>query len=220
MRSELYILFVICCLALNSLSSQGSDTVNTIASNKWEIGVSFALVDPIFAFDRKMAKNGVGISGAVFRKMGREKPLYLGNRISWFLFSRLTTNYEDVVDGEIFEFRDRTGSNLLETQFLCRFQPELNFWLWPYVESGVGLQYFHTSFSSLDLEDDSVFGYRIDHGDIGLMFSLNGGAQFNVLRGFLLGDLGIGYTMGSFSSYDSPIEASLIDPDANPFGQI
>lgn len=149
-----------------------------------------------------------GITLNYFRNIrtGNRFNQYIGAELNWvdLQSKRAELSYQDI-NGEFVDYTNWADAELVSLTVLYRVQPDLDFWLWPYLEAGAGISWFYTMerdrFPGINGDDDEV---EVDLLDWKLTanFKFGTGIQYYIvgLGGYV--DLSWRYVYHSLVTYD------------------
>lgn len=169
-------------------------------------GMNFILGFPVGAFKEKQPEIGIGFSGNVLVEV--RKPLSVGLDVSWQQYDSefdffLETNQNTF---ESFTTKEEANNNILGINAVFRVEPEVNFFLKPYLEGTFGVNRFHTKTVFSDADSDEQLNTISEHSDWALTYGAAAGVLVNVWQGLLFLDLKCAYRIGNTAQYYTRIE--------------
>ena len=171
---------------------------------------------PLRQFERNMDETGFGFGGELLYNVQYQQPVWAGIGVHSFAFDDYSLIYTEIFDGELFEYREVTASRLFVAHVLFRFQPDLNFFLQPYVQGGFGMHWFFTNTKIEDRDIDEIVERYKENKDSAFGYSLHAGLQF-VPKGApeIRVDLRVGYFKNPSAEY-MRYDPSLGEEDSFP----
>ena len=160
-------------------------------------------------------ESGFGLGGEFLYRIRHNGPVFMGLGIHTFEFDNDAIEYEEEVDGVLFNTREKTASRLFHAGAVVRFQPEVNFVLQPYLQGIGGFNYFWTNTKLKDLDEDETFD-RIHEGHSSV-FTYGAQAGVQIVPNFyeIRADLRVGYLRNSSVEYQV-INRELGDENSFP----
>lgn len=171
-------------LFINNSNSQEIDTgeYRIVAS----IAPSFWMGFPAGKFQDKMDATalGVGING--FGKI-KNSPIWLGGNFGYLLLDREKKKIQvEVADTDLFEkYNWRTAVESMYLTGMVRFQPALDFFIWPYVQFNAGARRLYTRTSlheayanGDDDDNNTLVDAKLESEDWGFTYGGTAGLQF------------------------------------------
>ena len=148
------------------------------------------------------ADQGIGFGGELLYKFNPDQPVWVGAGIHTFRFDHYTVGYTQEIDGEFFNFEERTATRMFLAHALIRFQPELQYFLRPYLQGGLGMHWIFTNTKIKDVDVDEFVDRINEQRDAILGFALNAGVHL-VPRRFpdFRADLRFGYFRNASATY-------------------
>ena len=142
-------------------------------------GLNFQLGLPVGALKDNLDRTGWGFGGSFIGRLGSEKPIYAGLDLSFQTLDRESLVEQEIINGIVEEFRVTTKNHLMNAHFLVRYQPEVNFFIRPFVEGMLGTKVFYTRTAITDLANSSeTLSSDFDRGDWAA--SIGGGVGFQI----------------------------------------
>jgi hypothetical protein len=123
-------------------------------------------------------RHGFGFGGELLYNLQDRKPLWAGAGAHSFAFDEFSMVYSQEIDGEIFNYRDKTVSRIFMLHGVMRFQPEVRFFLQPYLQGAAGIHWFFTNTKTRDLDYDEQVERINENRDAIWGFSLQAGVQY------------------------------------------
>lgn len=111
--------------------------------------LSMPFVIPQQKFDENMNDNGLGF-GAAFLVQPKDLPLKFGLNADYIFYDNEKVRVEDQIGGFTRKFDIRTRTNSFLTHAIVRYQPNLDFFIQPFIEANVG---FHALTTNTRLSD-------------------------------------------------------------------
>jgi hypothetical protein len=99
---------------------------------------------------------GLGVGGEFLYRLQKGGPVWGGLGVHSFIFDRYTLRYSQELDGEIFNYQDRTASRVFMAHGLLRFQPKIRFVIRPYVQGALGVHWFFTNTTIKDTDANEI----------------------------------------------------------------
>lgn len=218
-------IFYLCFLSF-AIQANGQDIVEADTSQnavflKNDIGIGGSLTIPVGFYRQHLKGIYPGISLSYYRniKSSNQFNQYVGAELNWvdLQSKRAELNYLND-NGELMDYTNWADAEMLSLTILYRLQPDLNFWLWPYLDAGAGITWFYTlerdRFPGVNGDDDEVEVDLLD-GRFTSTFKFGAGLQYyiNGLDGYL--DLSWRYVFNSLVRYDV-IEDRPLDQNEIP----
>jgi hypothetical protein len=118
---------------------------------------------------------GLGLGGEFLYRLQKGGPVWGGVGVHSFIFDRYNLLYSQELDGEIYNYQDRTASRLFMAHGLIRFQPKIRYPIRPYLQGAIGMHWFftNTTIKDTDLNESidrlsenraSVIGFAVHAG--------------------------------------------------------
>jgi hypothetical protein len=173
------IIFLLCSFAF-VVSGQDSDdwygrkTTQLKGSFYGEMGVGMN------AFGRNMdRRTGFGLGGEFLVNLQRNGPVWAGVGIHSFAFDRDRLAYTQEFDGVIYNYEDLTVSRAFMAHGILRFQPEVDFFLKPYIQGGAGVHWLFTNTKIEDTDYDEEIEQINESRDASWGFTIQGGIEWS-----------------------------------------
>ena len=149
--------------------------ITVISANaQWQIGFHFS---PSFSMDEfKQESNSIDFYGFNFEAAYRLKdsPIYLGAAFNYSIYgSKLDKS--SYVDNSGQTMRVRTNNNLISNRLFIRLQPDLPFFVQPYLEAAGGYNFFYTREKIRPRIFSEVFDAETLHHSGAFIYGFGGG---------------------------------------------
>jgi len=171
---------------------------------------------PQGAMRRVSDKSSWGFGGSFLSRINQEKPIYAGIDFSIQTFDRETLFDEEFINGVLEEFRVTTKNHVMNAHFLVRYQPEVNFFVQPFVEGLLGTKWFYTRTAVTDANNSQeTLSSDIDRGDWGASFGAAVGFQINLSNNYLYLEGRCAYLKGTSVEYlvrNPDVSGGFLDP--------
>lgn len=163
------------------------EDTSTVVFKRNEIGLGGLLAIPQGFYANHLEKAYGGISISYFRHLHTNKRLnhYLGARLYWVELQTLKGRLSVVEpNGELYSFTSWADSERISLSVNYRLQPDVPFWLWPYLELGAGGSVFYSSQrEQFPVEgDDDEFTYDLISTDWAFQVNFGIGIQYFIPR--------------------------------------
>ncbi len=158
---------------------------------------------------------GIGFNGEFLYRMRHNKPFLAGLSVTTVRIDSDFRNYVEVLDGEIFDARETTTSNVFNLSGVFRFHPEINSLFQPYVQGILGWNFFYTTTRNKDIEFNENFNSYTNSNDIVLSYGGQIGLQIIPNIYYVRGDIRVGYLRNASVDFMS-IDESMIFEGAFP----
>ncbi len=136
---------------------------------------------PIGPFQEKLSTGGYGAGGFLLIQLKRGLPVQAGLDGAWQRFERETLDYTQVIDGIPRDFRLSTRVNVVTGHVLLRYQPVVDFPLWPFLDGLFGLKHLYTVTAlkeQLGAGASEQLEVEVDKQDTAFSYGLAAGFQF------------------------------------------
>lgn len=173
-------LLIAFALVSGVLHSQKSDNWYKNEQNvrRWLAGMHLDWGIAAQQFARNLSNdNGWGLGGELLINIQKERPLWGGLGVHSFAFDRYSLQYSQEIDGQFYNYQDRTVSRLFMLQGLVRFQPDLRFFVQPYIQGAAGINWFYTNTKIRDIDYDEQVDRVNENRDAIWGFALQGGVH-------------------------------------------
>jgi len=146
--------------------------------------------------------NGVGFGGEFLYRLQKTGPAWGGLGVHSFMFDRYDLRYSQEIDGEVYNYKDRTASRVFMAHGLIRFQPEVRYLLRPYFQGALGVHWFFTNTTIRDTDLSEIVDRINENRDAVIGFAIHAGLHIVPARlPFLRGDLRFGYFRNASVEY-------------------
>jgi len=157
---------------------------------------------PQGAMRRLTDKTSWGFGGSAIGRLRMDAPIYAGIDFSIQTFDRESLIEEEFLNGVLERFRVTTKNHVMNAHFLVRYQPEVNFFIQPYVEGLLGTKWFYTRTTVTDANNSGeTLSSDIDRGDWGASFGAAAGFQINLSNNYLYLEGRCAYLKGTSVEY-------------------
>ena len=181
------------------------------------IGGNFQLGIPQGQLRRNLDKTSWGFGGSLLGRLRSENPIFVGIDFSIQTFDNETLFEQELFNGILEEFQVTTKNHVMNAHFLVRYQPEVNFFIKPFVEGMLGTKWFYTRTVVKDVNDNSgeTLSSDFDRGDWAASLGAAVGFQINLSKNYLFLEGRCAYLKGTSAEYlvrraDDP--GGYIDP--------
>jgi len=213
-----YLLFLLFTLSFLSLHAQDEIGVETKTKNKATANLNGFAGIPIGVFKERQNKTGFGWGGNVLFEV--RKPVSIGFDFTW-------QEYDDESDffiefdefGNAFDTEEETSHHILGLNGLIHLEPEVNFFIQPYLEGTFGFNRFYTKTVLTDAATDEEFNTTNNHSDWALSYGGAAGILINLKQNLLFLDLKCSYRVGNTAEYYTRIEDANFSVPLNNFEQ-
>ncbi len=195
--------------ALSFLSLQAQNEIDEEAKTKTKATANFNILAgiPIGLFKEKQADTGFGFGGNLLFEV--RKPISIGFDMAWQKYDDELNFFVEFDEfGNPLDTKEETSNNILGFNGLIHVEPELDFFIQPYVEGSFGLNRFHTKTVLTDVATDEQFNTINNHSDWSLSYGGAFGLLINVWRDLLFIDLKCAYRVGNTAEYYTRIEGA------------
>ena len=177
--------------------------------SRWLVQAHGTYAIPIGTFNANMRESGWGFGGEVLTSI--KGPVMAGLHVSGARFDNFAIGYNEVFDGELYEYDELTASRLLLGHVAVRFEPEIKGILQPYAQGLIGAHWYYTNTRIKDVGANEVVDRFNESSDVVLGFGAQLGLQVAPPKWQAFGiDLRAGYmTNGSvtYMRYDPRLTA-------------
>ena len=194
------IILALCGLSICSASAQESDTVE-VYYPEWISSIYADFGIPLSYFADNLDKGGLGVGGEVLYNIKYRQPVWAGVGVHSFTFDNSSLGYAEIIDGELVNFDETTASRLFMAHFIVRFQPEIDFFIQPYLQAAVGMHWFFTNTKIEDVDFDEIVDRTKNNSDSVLGYGLHAGILIGPARSPYKGDFRIGYFKNASVEY-------------------
>jgi hypothetical protein len=175
--------------------------ITVISANaQWQIGFHFS---PSFSMDEfKQESNSIDFYGFNFEAAYRLKdsPIYLGAAFNYSIYgSKLDKS--SYVDNSGQTMRVRTNNNLISNRLFIRLQPDLPFFVQPYLEAAGGYNFFYTREKIRPRIFSEVFDAETLHHSGAFIYGFGGGLAFPIPETIVSIDIRANYFTGQRANY-------------------
>lgn len=174
------------------------------------LGANLQFGIPQGAMRRLTDKTSWGFGGSALGRLRMDAPIYAGIDFSIQTFDRESLIEEEFLNGVLEQFRVTTKNHVMNAHFLVRYQPEVNFFIQPYVEGLLGTKWFYTRTTVTDANNSQeTLSSDIDRGDWGASFGAAVGFQISLKQDQLFLEGRCAYLKGT------SVEYLVRNPDAS-----
>lgn len=204
-------LFIFLVLLMLGLTSGTQAQVENLASldkkNQAHMGINALLGIPQGIFADKQIRSGFGFGGNLFFEV--REPISLGLDVGWQKYDTESDVFIEI-DQEGFSYltEEETSNQILSFKAALRLQPEIDFFVKPYVDGYFGVNRFYTRTTFKDADTDELLDSSNNHSDWALTYGAAAGFLINVKQELLFIDLKCGYHIGNTAEYYTRIEGS------------
>lgn len=182
--------------------------ITVISANaQWQIGFHFS---PSFSMDEfKQESNSIDFYGFNFEAAYRLKdsPIYLGAAFNYSIYgSKLDKS--SYVDNSGQTMRVRTNNNLISNRLFIRLQPDLPFFVQPYLEAAGGYNFFYTREKIRPRIFSEVFDAETLHHSGAFIYGFGGGLAFPIPETIVSIDIRANYFTGQRANYLTKYDTS------------
>jgi len=180
------------------------------------LGVNFQLGIPQGALRRNLDRTSWGFGGSIVGRL-RESPMFAGIDFSIQTFDNESLIEQELVNGFLESFQVTTKNHVMNAHFLVRYEPEVNFFIQPFVEGMLGTKWFYTRTVVTDANDNSGqnLSSDFDRGDWAASVGGAVGFQINLSRNYLYLEGRCAYLKGTSAEYlvrKEDTSGGFIDP--------
>jgi len=200
-----YLLFALLSLSLLSLKAQDETISEEKTKNKATANLNAFAGIPMGAFKEKQAEIGFGLGGNVLFEV--RKPISIGFDFGWQKYdsdSEFFIEFDEL--GNPFDIKEETSNHILGLNGLIHIEPDMNFFLQPYVEGTFGLNRFYTKTVLTDVSTNEEFNTINNHSDWAVSYGGALGILINLRQELLFLDLKCAYRLGNTAEYYTRIE--------------
>ena len=166
------------------------------------LGGNFQLGIPLGDMGRLLDKTSWGFGGSILGRLNAEKPIFAGFDLSVQTIDTESLIEEELINGILEQFRVTTKNHVLNAHFLVRYQPEVNFFIQPFVEGMLGTKWFYTRTAVTDANNSGeTLSSDFDRGDWAASFGGAVGFQINLSRNYLYLEGRCAYLKGTSAEY-------------------
>ena len=167
------------------------------------LGANFQLGIPQGQMRRNLDKTSWGFGGSLLGRLGSESPIFAGIDFSIQTFDRETLFEEELFNGVLEQFQVTTKNHVMNVHFLVRYEPEVNFFIQPFVEGLLGAKWFYTRTVVKDVNDNSgeTLSSDFDRGDWAASVGAAVGFKINLSRNYLYLEGRCAYLKGTSAEY-------------------
>ncbi len=181
MKLKKYLFMGISLLALGALNAQYNDTQTAegqlFSGVMASMYIDWGIASHLFA--RNMNENhGFGFGGELLYNIQRDKPLWGGIGVHSFAFDDERLRYSQEIDGVFYNYEDHTASRVFMVHGMIRFEPDVKFFLQPYLQGGAGVHWYFTNTKIEDTDYDEQLESINESRDAVLGFALHAGLQY------------------------------------------
>lgn len=139
------------------------------------------LSDPVGTFGENVESPGFGISMAAFMQAKPTTSHFYGLDFRYQQFQSVSNIHDVLIDGVYYSFDSRASTNLANFSLKYRYYPSFSLWIFePYIEGGIGYNWWFTSYSTRDIEFENEFNTNIEKGELSFTYGMTVGMQFAV----------------------------------------
>ncbi len=135
---------------------------------------------PTGPFQEELSTGGYGVGGFLLLQVKRGVPVQAGLDGAWQRYERETLDYTQVIDGVPRDFRLATKVNVVTAHLVVRYQPVVDFPLWPFLDGLVGVKHLYTLTTlseRLGAGATEQLEVDVDKQDTAFSYGLAGGFQ-------------------------------------------
>ena len=211
-----YLLFALLCISSFLVQAQTNADLEETQKIKSTASLNVLAGIPTGLFEERQPKTGLGFGGNLLFEV--RNPISIGLDIGWQKYDKETSFFIEFDDfGEAFNVKEETSNNILGLNGLIHIQPEINFFLQPYVEGTFGVNRFHTKTIFTDVTYDEQINVSTNQSDWALTYGGAFGFIVNVWRDLLFLDFKCAYRVGNTVEYYTRIEGANFTVPINNF---
>ena len=184
------IIFLLGCL---NFCLQGQQQTVISELPRWMGHVSLGAVIPDGYMTRYIDDASFAGYFEIMYRAKQNQPIFFGLSMTRTTFQKESTEYVDFIDGVSVKIKEKTASRFNAASMNIRFQPELNWFLQPYVQGQIGWHYIYSNTKFRDLDADETFDTINESRSNKLGYGLQGGIQIIPNFWYLRGDIRVSY---------------------------
>jgi hypothetical protein len=123
----------------------------------------------------------------------QNQPIFFGLSMARTTFQKESVEYLDFVDGVSIKIKEKTASRFNSVAMNIRFQPELNWFLQPYVQGQIGWHYVYSNTKFRDVDANETFDLINEAKSNVLGYGLQAGIQIIPNFWYIRGDIRLSY---------------------------
>ncbi|MGK0363742.1 MAG: hypothetical protein ACI85O_000795 [Saprospiraceae bacterium] len=211
-----YFLFTLLSISFFSAQAQIDAEIEDKQKTKVTANLNVLAGIPLGLFQERQPETGLGFGGNMLFEV--RKPIAIGFDITWQRYDRDADFYIEFDEfSNPFDIKEEINNNILNFNGLIHIQPEINFFLQPYIEGTFGVNRFHTKTVFTDVSFDEQINVVNNHSDWAVTYGGAVGIQINVWRDLLFLDLKCAYRVGNTAEYYTRIEGADFTVPLNNF---
>lgn len=202
-----YLLFALLSIYFLSVQAQDDSNLEVETKSKATANLNVFAGIPLGIFKERQAETGFGWGGNVLFEV--RKPISLGVDVAWQRYDRDSEFFIEFDEfGDAFDIEEETSNHILGLNGLIHLEPEINFFLQPYLEGTFGVNHFYTRTTLTDANTNEQFNSTNNHSDWALSYGGAFGLLINVKQNLLFIDLKCAYRIGNTAEYNTRIEGA------------
>lgn len=202
-----YLLFALLSLSFFSTQAQNDTDLEDRQKIKATASFNFLAGIPIGLFQERQQKTGFGFGGNMLFEV--RKPIAIGFDVAWQKYDNQSDFFIDFDEfSNPFDVEEQVNNNILSFNGLIHIQPDINFFIQPYVEGTFGVNRFHTKTVFTDVTFDEQINVISNNSDWAINYGASVGFLVNVWRDLLFLDLKCAYRVGNTAQYYTRIEGA------------
>lgn len=211
-----FLIFALSALSFLSLEAQNEADLEVRTKNKATASLNAFAGIPLGIFKERQAKTGFGWGGNVLFEV--RKPISIGFDFAWQKYDRDSYFFVEFDEfGDAFDTEEETSNHILGLNGLIHLEPEIDFFLQPYVEGTFGANHFYTRTTLTDANTNEQFNSANNHSDWALSYGGAFGLLLNVKQNLLFIDFKCAYRVGNTAEYYTRIEDANFSIPLNNF---
>lgn len=211
-----FLIFTLIILSFLSVQAQDETNLEVETKNKATANLNVFAGIPMGIFKDRQAETGFGWGGNVLFEV--RKPVSIGFDVAWQRYDRDTDFFIEFDEfGDAFDTEEETSHQILGLNGLVHLEPEINFFIQPYVEGTFGFNRFYTQTTLTDANTNEQFNSVNNHSDWALSYGGAFGLLVNVKQKLLFIDLKCAYRVGNTAEYYTRIEDANFSIPLNNF---
>jgi hypothetical protein len=167
---------------------------------------------PLQTFQDNLSSHGYGLGAYFLIQVSRHVPVQAGLEGGWQRFEREDLDFTEIIDGQEREFRLSTRVNIVTGHAVLRFQPTVDFPIWPFVDGMFGFKHIYARTAlkeKVDLITRETLEVETDKNDTALSYGVAAGIQVGLFPEKIIRlEARVAYLPGNSASYFARVDNS------------
>ena len=168
---------------------------------RWQIHGSVGAAIPDGFMRRFLDDTGPLLYVEGLYRIQNNKPFLLGVSTAMTTFQKNATEYVDQIDGAFITIKEKTATHFFNVGLNFRFQPEINWYLQPYLQGHIGMNQIFTNTKFRDVDAEEILDQINEELSTTIGYGAYAGIHIVPNYWYLRGEIRVGYLRNKAVDY-------------------